>query len=167
MSSGLTGWGNGMMDFFSVSLESAFLISVTKQINVSTQTAPHCVRFKVYSKSSPKRAIPTSARFRGRRTLSAEAMLTIGILVRLPVAGWVVFYDCPVHAVAQLLIHVHCNLVRHSDEEINEKPTLSLKRERQGRTSVPMGITAACFYKNICFFLWFNGSNLVLLLTTS
>lgn len=29
MSSGLTGWGSGMMDFFSVSLDKAFLISAT------------------------------------------------------------------------------------------------------------------------------------------
>lgn len=31
MSSGLTGWGRGIIDFFSVSLERAFLISVVKE----------------------------------------------------------------------------------------------------------------------------------------
>lgn len=55
--------------------------------------------------------------------------LTISILVGLPVAGRVVLYHGPVHAVAQLLVHVDCNLVRHSHKEVDKKSTLSVIRK--------------------------------------
>lgn len=57
--------------------------------------------------------------------------LTVSVLVRLPIAGRVVLYDCPVHAIAQLLVHVDRNLVRYPYKEINKKSTLSLKKKRK------------------------------------
>lgn len=57
--------------------------------------------------------------------------LTVSVLIRLPIAGGVVLYDCPVHAVAQLLVHVDCNLVRYSYKEINKESTLSLITNKQ------------------------------------
>jgi len=69
--------------------------------------------------------------------------LTIGVLVGLPVAGRVVLYDRPVHAVAQLLVHVDCNLVRYSYKEIDKKSTLSL-RKKKGKCQLHI-------FKNTCF----------------
>lgn len=57
--------------------------------------------------------------------------LTISILVRLPVAGWIVLYDRPVHAVAQLFVHVDCHLVRDSYKEINKKSTLPVIKKKK------------------------------------
>ena len=62
--------------------------------------------------------------------------LTVSVLVGFPIARRIVLYDCPVHAVAQLLVHVDSNLVRHSYKEINKKSTLSVikkKKKKQKR----------------------------------
>ena len=59
--------------------------------------------------------------------------LTVSVLVGLPIARRIVLYDCPVHAVAQLLIHVDSNLVRHSYKEINKKSTLSIIKKKKNQ----------------------------------
>ena len=59
--------------------------------------------------------------------------LTVSVLVGLPIARRIVLYDCPVHAVAQLLVHVDSNLVRHSYKEINKKSTLSVIKKKKIR----------------------------------
>lgn len=53
MSSGLTGWGRGIIDFFSISLERAFLISVAREKNVVVTRVvaqSHTKRIPYYSK---------------------------------------------------------------------------------------------------------------------
>ena len=57
--------------------------------------------------------------------------LTVSVLVGFPIARRIVLYDCPVHAVAQLLVHVDSNLVRHSYKEINKKSTLSVIKKKK------------------------------------
>ena len=57
--------------------------------------------------------------------------LTVSVLIGLPIARRIVLYDCPVHAVAQLLVHVDSNLVRHSYKEINKKSTLSVIKKKK------------------------------------
>lgn len=67
--------------------------------------------------------------------------LTISIFIWLSIAGRVILYNCPVHAVAQTFVHVHCHLVGHSYEQIHEEsafPTTGQSHRRQKSRDLKM-----------------------------
>lgn len=110
-----------MMDFFSVSRDNAFLMSAQGRRG-HTHTQRH----------------RTTHRHDDDDDDNDHLKLTVGILVRLAVAGRVVFDDGPVDAVAQTLVHANRHLVGHAHKQVHEEA--ALPEGRIGRCDWTLGL---------------------------